>query len=257
MFLERYMDIQIFLFDMIIFIAGCITGSFLNVCICRLPAGESLLTRSKCDFCMRKLKFLEMIPLVSCILLRGRCAYCGTKFGLRSFVVEFLTGALFVLVGNYFPYWAQMLMIDIFTAVLIVQAFIDYDYQILLDELSIFLLFTGIIYGYYFHKDLWQSLYGGLTGLCILGLIFILSRGGMGLGDVKLAFALGIWLGVDKILICLLTAFVFGGMTAILLLVSGLKERRDAVAFGPFLCIGAFIALVWGNTLWFWYSKIF
>ena len=107
---------------------------------------------------------------------------------------------------------------------------------------------TGIIYAYYALPDMWDSLYGALFAGGLMLLIFLLSRGGMGAGDVKLSFVLGVWLGFKASIVCLMLAFVFGGIIGVMLLASGIKQRKDPIPFGPFLCIGAYIALLFSPS---------
>ena len=131
------------------------------------------------------------------------------------------------------------------------------DHQILLDEILMLMLPTGIIYAYYALPDMWDSLYGALFAGGLMLLIFLLSRGGMGAGDVKLSFVLGVWLGLKASVVCLMLAFVLGGIIGVLLLVTGIKQRKDPIPFGPFLCIGAYIALLFSPYLIYFYWNLF
>ena len=167
------------------------------------------------------------------------------------------TGILFALCGLYYLPGLKIILVFFFVACLIVQAFIDLDHQILLDEILMLMLPTGIIYAYYALPDMWDSLYGALFAGGLMLLIFLLSRGGMGAGDVKLSFVLGVWLGFKASIVCLMLAFVFGGIIGVLLLASGIKQRKDPIPFGPFLCIGAYIALLFSPYLIYFYWNLF
>ena len=114
---------------------------------------------------------------------------------------------------------------------------------------------TGVIYSHYF-GDVWQAVYGALVSFAIMLAIYWISKGGMGLGDVKLAFVLGIWLGLEQSLLCLLLAFVTGGLVGIGLLVTGLKSRKDAIPFGPYLSIAGLVSLLYGKELLNWYWQL-
>ena len=211
------------------FVIGIVIGSFLNVCIYRLPLGKSVISPpSACGSCGHRLGALDMIPVLSYFLLRGRCRYCNAAYSARYMLVELLTGILFALCGLYYLPGLKIILVFFFVACLIVQAFIDLDHQILLDEILMLML-----------------------------LIFLLSRGGMGAGDVKLSFVLGVWLGFKASIVCLMLAFVFGGIIGVLLLASGIKQRKDPIPFGPFLCIGAYIALLFSPYLIYFYWNLF
>ena len=145
------------------FVIGIVIGSFLNVCIYRLPLGKSVISPpSACGSCGHRLGALDMIPVLSYFLLRGRCRYCNAAYSARYMLVELLTGILFALCGLYYLPGLKIILVFFFVACLIVQAFIDLDHQILLDEILMLMLPTGIIYAYYALPDMWDSLYGAL-----------------------------------------------------------------------------------------------
>lgn len=240
------------------FLLGAVIGSFFNVCIYRLPNGKSIIRPpSACGSCGHRLSVLDMVPVLSYIFLRWRCRYCKAPYSSRYMFVELLTGILFALCGLYYLPGLKMALVFFFIACLIVQAFIDLDHQILLDEILMLMLPTGIIYAYYALPDMWDSLYGALFAGGLMLLIFLLSRGGMGAGDVKLSFVLGVWLGLKASVVCLMLAFVLGGIIGVLLLVTGIKQRKDPIPFGPFLCIGAYIALLFSPYLIYFYWNLF
>lgn len=146
---------------------------FLNVCIYRLPLGKSVISPpSACGSCGHRLGALDMIPVLSYFLLRGRCRYCNAAYSARYMLVELLTGILFALCGLYYLPGLKIILVFFFVACLIVQAFIDLDHQILLDEILMLMLPTGIIYAYYALPDMWDSLYGALFAGGLMLLIF-------------------------------------------------------------------------------------
>lgn len=252
------MNFDVGVLYLIYFIIGSVVGSFLNVCIDRPPVGKNIfLSRSQCDVCGNYLTVVDLLPILSFILLRGRCRYCQAKISARNLLIEIMTGCLFALIGSKFPYAMQHYFLWLLTALLIIQCFIDYYHKILLDDISLLILCSGIIYSYYFNPNLWNSLYGSIFGISVLLLIFFASRGGLGFGDVKLAFVLGVWLGLEKTIVFLLIAFILGGLISMILLLSRIKTRKDAIPFGPFLCAGAFIAILYGNEIINWYWRFF
>ncbi|MDD4085359.1 MAG: prepilin peptidase [Acidaminococcaceae bacterium] len=240
------------------FVIGLVVGSFLNVCIYRLPAGKSIVSPpSSCGSCGHRLGVFDMIPLLSYIFLRGKCRYCGMPYSPRYALVELLTGCLFALCGLYYLPGIPLALVFVFVASLVVLTFVDFDHQIILDEVLLLMLGCGAAYVFFTTGDYWDALYGmGFAGGLML-LIFVLSRGGMGAGDVKLCFVLGLWLGLKASVVCLMLAFVTGGVIGVLLLATGIKKRRDPIPFGPFLCIGAYISLLFSPYIIYYYWSLF
>ena len=147
--------------------------------------------------------------------------------------------------GNDFVYEILLL---IFTIALIIHIYTDCKEQLLYDEVSTLLMVTGVIYAYYF-SNMWDAMQGAMASVAIMLIIYWASRGGMGFGDVKLAFVLGVWLGLEQSLLCLLLAFIFGGVVGVSLLLTGIKSRKDAIPFGPYLCVSGWVSLLCGKEL--------
>lgn len=240
------------------FVIGLVVGSFLNVCIYRLPEGKSIVSPpSSCGSCGHRLGVFDMIPVLSYFFLGGKCRYCGTPYSPRYALVELLTGCLFALCGLYYLPGIPLALVFVFVASLVVLTFVDFDHQIILDEVLLLMLGCGAAYVFFTTGDYWDALYGmGFAGGLML-LIFVLSRGGMGAGDVKLSFVLGLWLGLKASVVCLMLAFVTGGVIGVLLLATGIKKRRDPIPFGPFLCIGAYISLFFSPYIIYYYWSLF
>lgn len=240
------------------FIFGTVIGSFLNVCIARMPLGLSVIKPpSSCGSCGHRLGFLDMVPVLSYLFLNGRCRYCHESYGIRYLLLELLTGLLFAFSGLYFLPGLELVLLLVFVSCLIVQTFIDFDHQILMNDVMALMLPTGIIFAYYTLPSLWDSLQGGLFAGGLMLIIFLASRGGMGAGDVKLSFVLGVWLGLKASIVCLFLAFVIGGVVGVLLLASGVKSRKDPIPFGPFLCISAYLSLLFSPYLIYYYWNLF
>ena len=140
------------------------------------------------------------------------------------------------------------ILLLIFTIALIIHIYTDCKEQLLYDEVSTLLMVTGVIYAHYF-GDVWDAVQGAIVSVVIMLLIYWVSRGGMGFGDVKLAFVLGVWLGLEQSLLCLLLAFIFGGVVGVSLLLTGIKSRKDAIPFGPYLCVSGWVSLLCGKEL--------
>ena len=146
-------------------------------------------------------------------------------------------------------------LLSIFLITLIIHIYTDCKEQLLYDEISTILMVVGVIYAYYF-GNMWDAVQGALASVVIMLVIYWASRGGMGFGDVKLAFVLGVWLGFEQSLLCLLLAFILGGVVGVLLLLTGLKTRKDAVPFGPYLCVSGWVSFLCGKELIAWYWSL-
>ena len=239
----------------IIFIFGLLIGSFLNVCIYRLPQNQSIVTPpSHCMTCSTTLKPWDLIPVISFLLSRGHCRYCGTAFSARYALVELLTASLFVWCFQIFGPSLELVKALILIAFFIVITFIDYDHQLILDKVLLWLSGAGVAI------NLWTGsveplnmLMASLLGGGLLLIIALVSRGGMGGGDIKFAAALGLCFGWQYLLLTLLLSFIIGGMGGVLLIVGKMKSRKDFIPFGPFIALGAFFSLLYGNYIINWY----
>jgi leader peptidase (prepilin peptidase)/N-methyltransferase len=245
------------------FCLGAIIGSFLNVCIYRLPHKESIVTPgSRCPRCGKNIRFYDNIPIVSYLILRGKCRHCKEPISPRYPVVEGLFGlltlALFIKHGPTLPF----VLLLAFTASLIIITFIDLDYQIIPDSISIPGIFVGIGASFFIPLLSWaESLIGILVGggfllLVAFGYKWVTGREGMGGGDVKLIAMLGAWLGWKAIPFILFSSsligvFIGGGIS--LLQRTGLKSR---IPFGPFLTLSAIIYVFFGPELIHWYLNL-
>ena len=147
------------------------------------------------------------------------------------------------------------LLLLVFVIALIIHIYTDCKEQLLYDEVSTVLMVSGIIYAYYF-GNMWDAVQGALASVAIMLVIYWASRGGMGFGDVKLAFVLGVWLGLEQSLLCLLLAFILGGAVGVVLLLTGLKTRKDAIPFGPYLCVSGWVSFLCGKEIIAWYWSL-
>ncbi len=235
-------------------------GSFFNVCIHRIPRGESILyPPSHCPKCGTSLKFYDNIPILSYIFLKGRCRYCKAKISPIYPIVELLTGVLYLLTYIIFSYKGllDLFFAYIFISLLIVITFIDLEHMIIPDVLVIPGIIIFLFYPFLSSNSLFlNKLLGGFIGGFIIFLIVFLSRGGMGIGDIKFSIMIGLFLGIKYIFVALILSFIIGGIVGIGLLVFKIKGRKDPIPFGPFLSIGGIISLFWGDIIlriWGWY----
>ncbi len=246
-------------------LAGLSVGSFLNLCIDRLPVDQSIVNPpSHCPHCGRRISAVDLVPFLNYIWLRGRCRYCRAPIPARLPVVELLTGLVFA-----FLYWkyglSPELGISIFYAsFMIVVFFIDLENQLILNKM----VYPGILLAFAF-SFLWpnpdagatdilvDSLIAGAIGFGMLLLPFIVYPSGMGAGDVKLALMIGLMTGVPQVFVAIILAILAGGLISILLLTLRVRKRREAIPFGPFLATGAMVGLLWGQEIWDWYTGLF
>ena len=234
---------------------GTIVGSFLNVCIDRLPRGASLSSPpSQCEACGRRLSPLELIPVLSYTALRGRCRTCGGRFPARVVAVEAGTGLAFLLVFEQFGLSLQAGLAIAYTCLLIVIGVIDLEHHRVLNGLTypaiaLALAAAAVTPG----RGLLSLLLGGLIGGGALLLLALVSPRAMGFGDVKLSFFLGLVLGYPLVVVGLFLAFVVGGLVSLGQLAAGKVRRGDAVAFGPYLALAGFAALLYGDRLLTWW----
>lgn len=234
-------------------------GSFLNVCIYRIPYGETVVFgTSRCPRCHSSLGALDLIPVFSYLLLKGRCRHCRFPISWRYPFVEILTGFIFYLIYISIGYQPLLVKYLFFFSVLIVIAFIDIDHQVILNQL-VGVIFIWVLAWQLLVPELsWKQCFAGfLLGGGILLIIALISKGGMGGGDIKLMFAAGAMLGGGPTLLALFIAFVAGAVIGGFLIGAGIKDRKDPIPFGPFLALGIFVASLWGEQLISFYLASF
>ncbi len=244
----------------LIFALGAIIGSFLNVCIYRIPREESIsFPPSHCTDCSHPLAWYDLIPIISYIFLRGKCRYCGGAISPRYFVIEALNGIIYFLLYRHFGLSLEFAFYSLLLSTFIVMSVIDLHHQIIPDGTVLLVLIFTVIYkasAYFMYNTpllLRDSAYGFLAGgLLFLG-IAVVSGGAMGGGDIKLISVLGLMLGFKKTVLSILLSFFIGALISITLLITGRKGRKDPIPFGPFINIGFLIATFWGNSIISWY----
>jgi len=246
--------------DVLIFILGLIVGSFSNVCIYRIPRNESIIyPASHCPKCRSNISPKDNIPLLSYILLKGRCRNCKSKISIQYPIVELLTGLIYLIVYLTYGLSVQTLIYIILSSALIIIAFIDLNEQIVPDVISLPGIVIGFIISFFIpYISFINSALGILVGggiILIIGLAgsLIFKKEAMGGGDVKLAAMLGAFLGWRYIVISLFLGFFLGALAGIFLIISKIKSREDTVPFGPFIVLGSFITLFWGEKIISWY----
>jgi leader peptidase (prepilin peptidase)/N-methyltransferase len=237
------------------FVLGLVVGSFLNVCIHRLPRKISIVRPpSHCPACGGRVEPWDNIPLLSFILLRGRCRHCGSPIHWRYPLVEFLSGCLFVACYFKFGLTFELFLYYAFTCAMVVVAFIDLEFQIIPDEINLPFLVLGVAASFLTRLGWVSSLVGVLVGggtLVVTALIYLKATGreGMGAGDFKLVAMMGAFLGWKGILLVIFLASLVGALTGVMLMLVFRMSRKTPIPFGSFLApVGVFV-LFFGNTI--------
>jgi len=243
---------------------GLTIGSFINVCIHRMPRDESVCTpRSHCPRCGSLIRWYDNIPLLSYVLLGRKCRHCGAPISLQYPFIEGVTGLAFVAVAWFHPFDPITILYLYFAFALITTAAIDWYHQVIPDFFSYSLLCAGLAFsplnaslGPDWHARLISAVMGAVTGFGVLYLIALLGEAVvgkevMGGGDIKLLCGLGAGLGWEKVLSTLFMASLMGSIAGIVLIVIGRMRRRDYLPFGPFIACAAFINIFLPNPrLW-------
>ena len=241
-----------------IFIFGLIIGSFCNVVIYRLPQEKSIITPgSHCRSCGTPIRPWDNIPVVSYLLLRGSCRVCKEPISLRYPSVELVSGVIYVLLWIKLGFSMPFVVYAALTSALLTLALIDYDHKIIPNTITL----PGIVLG--LGLSLWAlpitplvSLLGILIGGAFFYLIALVSKGGMGGGDIKLIAMIGAFLGWQGALFTIFSGALLGSLVGVMLMVLGRKGRKDKVPFGPFLSAGAILFLLCGDDLIHWYFDL-
>ena len=259
---------------------GLIVGSFLNVVIHRLPImmnrewqqqSEAILhpdrepeaqpaynlaqPRSACPSCGHKIRAWENIPVISYLLLRGRCSGCQTAISWRYPAIEILSAIITLVIGLTYGATATTLAFCLLSWSLLALTMIDFDTQLLPDDITLPLLWSGLIVNSFaLVVPLEQALWGAVAGYLSLWSVYWLfklttGKEGMGYGDFKLLAALGAWLGWMKLPLIILLSSLIGTIVALILIISKRQERSQPIPFGPYLAIAGFVALLWGDRL--------
>ena len=247
----------------ILLILGLFFGSFFLVVIDRIPRGESILFgRSHCDMCGHTLGWFDLIPLLSYVLLRGKCRYCHKSYGFSYPVVELMTAVVWASTPFLFHIFSmiQLVLVLCIVSCLLIIFFSDMFFGIIPDIIVLIGSFCSIIFVLYFQGDIVAHLLSALCSVAFfLALYFLTKKRGIGFGDVKYAAFMGILLGYPQIIVGLYAAFLTGAAIAFILIIGRRKKfKKDTIAFGPFLVLGTYVAWVGGINLWhFILAKLF
>ncbi len=266
-----------FLVSLLLFAVGTAIGSFLNVLIYRTITDDEdswVAGRSHCDHCRSKIAWFDNIPLLSYLVLRGRCRKCKKRISLSHPVVEFLTGALFVWwywAGAFFfqltqrPFQTLQPLFWLMVGLLLIAILVtDYLYLLIPDALTGALLGLTIIYrvalvlaGVMQLKDLGFAVMGMVLAVALFGSLWLITKGkGMGFGDVKLIAPLSLLVGWPEVIVLVFAACVIGAVVGLALIALKKHKFGQVIPFGPFLVLGTALTLIWGGELLHWYLQL-
>ena len=246
------------------FLFGLALGSFLNVCIYRIPLKKSIVRPpSSCPQCGAEIRFYDNIPIISYLMLLGRCRQCRTPISLRYPLVEILVGLLSALLFMEFGPSPKYLFLLFFTGALMAIAFSDLEHKIIPDVISLTGLVVGLVFSFFPSAGISpvEALIGAVGGgsfLFLVGVVFekLTGREGMGGGDVKLLAMIGAWMGWKAlpfiVLLSSLTGAVIGGVS----LMIAKQGMRSRIPFGPFLALGALGFLFFGDEITLWFYRL-
>lgn len=244
----------------LIFILGLMIGSFINCVIYRLHVNQSFLKgRSYCPYCKHQLEFLDLIPIFSFIFLKGKCRYCQAKISWQYPIVEFVTGLIFIII--YFV-WSKspvfgylVLYRNLFFATFLIIIFIyDFKYQLVSDQIVIWSAIIAFLLNLLLGISWLNLLIGAIIGSSFFLAQYFVSKGKwIGLGDAYLGFLIGVMLGWQRVVLAVMLAYLIGSITAAILVLFKKEEWKSKIALGPFLAIGTFIVLLYGEKILKWY----
>ena len=245
------------------FIFGAVVGSFLNVCICRLPKSESIVfPPSHCPNCDYKIPFYDNIPILSYLLLRGKCRSCKGRISPQYPIVELLNALLTLFLLMRFGPSPAFLVLFLFCSAMVVITFIDLEHQIIPDVISLPGIAVGFIFSFFIPQLGWKSsLIGIAVGGGSLWLVahvyeLISKKEGMGGGDIKLLAMMGAFFGWKAIPFIIFVSSLVGSMIGITVMLVQKKDAKMAIPFGPFLALGAILYIFFGRQVIQWYLNL-
>ena len=232
------------------FVIGAVMGSFSNVCIYRIPLQLSIIRPgSYCPACKTPLTILDNIPLLSFVFLKRKCRHCQGNISWRYPAVELLTAIFYLLVFMRFDFHVAIIYTLLVTSLIIIT-FIDIDYKIIPNVITIPAIPIGLVLSYFFlPHSIINALIGMLGGGGLLLLMAVIYPGGMGGGDIKMVAMLGAFLGWQKIFLTIFLGSLIGSVVGIAMIISKKGGRKTKIPFGPYLAAGAILSIFFGNAI--------
>jgi leader peptidase (prepilin peptidase)/N-methyltransferase len=258
----------------LVFIFGLIIGSFLNCVIYRIGKKQSFLRgHSYCPSCKHRLEWYDLVPFLSYISLNGKCRYCKKPISIQYPLVELAVALLFVYIYEYFKVnlllgfqfnFYEALFYCSIAAIFVLIFVYDFKHYLIPDSFTIFGIVLSVAWlGFEYYKGIYNLtdilfyLYSAIGSMLFFFCLWFFTQGkGMGFGDVKLAFFLGLLLGFPNVIVGVFLSFILGAIIGLILVVSRKRKLKSAVPFGPFLVIGSFIAIFYGSNIINWYLSL-
>jgi leader peptidase (prepilin peptidase)/N-methyltransferase len=264
--------ISLFMENVIVFILGLVVGSFINAQVYRVAIRYKILdirfkikdkNRSFCDFCGKQLRWWENIPVISYLVQGGKSSCCGKKLSVLYPITELTMGILFLIFYQKFGQVVNLFLLFLGMAIigfLVFSTVFDLKYMILPDFSTYSLIFLALVYRIVVGDSIDLIMAGawwGLSAYCFFYFLHVLTKGkGMGFGDVKLAFFIGLFLGWPRIVVSLYIAFIIGALVGVGLIIFSKKKRKNRlIPFGPFMILGVIVAWFWGIDIWNYFLK--
>ena len=246
----------IVIFYIFAFIFGAVVGSFLNVCICRLPKNESIVfPPSHCPTCDYRIPWYDNVPIISYLILRGKCRSCKARISTQYPLVELVTALLTLFLFMRFGPTFVFLVLFLFCSAMVVVTFIDLEHQIIPDVISLPGIVAGFIFSFFIPQIGWlNSLIGIVVGggslwLVASGYELLTKKEGMGGGDIKLLAMMGAFFGWKAIPFIIFVSSLVGSVIGVTVMLIRKKDAKLAIPFGPFLALGAVLYIFFGSQL--------
>lgn len=265
------LDFERLLMSLPVFLTGLCFGSFLNVIVHRLPRGGSLIRPpSSCPHCASRLGIVELIPVFNYLALKGRCRNCRARISVRYPLIELSTGVLFSSIYLHRGLSLELFIFCTLFYILFGAALIDWQYHIIPNRM----VAAGLVAGFIFYLprlfspvipvpqfliselSFFKAFAGMLIGGGVMLAIYLVSRGGMGAGDIKLAALIGLYVGIYGSAAIIFLGFLFGSAAGVFYMATGKKTGKDVLPFAPFLSLAAAVHLLWGEQIWGWYMNL-
>ena len=238
---------------------GAAVGSFLNVCIDRLPVGKSIVyPPSHCEVCQHPLSPKDLIPVFSYLWQHRRCRYCQATIPSRLFWVELGNGLLFAFVYWHYGLSIELAVVIFYCCLFLVIMVIDLEHRLILNKIVYPAAVVTLIIDFFLPQPgILSGIIDGAVGFVFLLVPILVYREGMGWGDIKMAALIGLVTGFPLVLVALLMAVISGGLVAGVLLWLKVKKRKEAIPFAPFLSLASIATLLWGSNILNWYLGLF
>lgn len=247
-----------FILDLLVFLLSLLFGSFFNVVAIRLLKKESIsYPPSHCTYCNHRLGFFDLIPLFSFLFLKGRCRYCKEKISPLYPLGEGMTAIIFFVVYKEIGLTTELIPAILLSTLLILSVLTDIREKLILDVITLPSIVVLVIVRFFIGEEPFLTyLLGGAIGFCLLLLLAVVSKGGMGGGDIKLYAAIGVVLGPMPTVMSLVFASFVGAVVGVILISFKIVKRREPIAFGPSILIGTLVAYLYGTQIWNWYTSL-